>query len=248
MALIKVGSINSFAVTAKEAITKEKNFLSGIRTFADLSEVSRKIAPNSFDLITSANQRGIGIKSITLTEGFRGFLGNLFDATNKVYFVAWAWDLSGESVNLYPGSGVEANEVLIPLKVGKLREFIGSGINLFPKRKIKGGIAVRIQIWESDQDIRTFGKVMADTADAIQKSELNNLLSLISIATGVTGATITLIKDASIELAKVIGTILQSNGDDYVDFFEGYYPSDQQWAPSNDSYNGNSSVLVLNKY
>ena len=60
--------------------------------------------------------------------------------------------------------------------------------------------------------------------------------------------TITLIKDASIELAKVIGTILQSNGDDYVDFFEGYYPADQIWTAGNDSYNGYASVLTLNKY
>jgi hypothetical protein len=89
---------------------------------------------------------------------------------------------------------------------------------------------------------------MSDTADAIQKSALNNLISLVSTATGVTGATVTLIKDASIELAKVIGTILQSNGDDYVDFFEGYYPADQKWTAGNDSYNGNASILTLNKY
>jgi hypothetical protein len=139
MALIKVGSINSFAVTAKESVIEKKKFLGSIRTFADLSEVSRDIAPNSFDLITSSDQRGLAIKSITLTEGFEGFLLNLFaSTTNEVYFVAWAWDLSGEMINQYPGAKVEAKDVLIPLKVGKVREFIGSGINLFPKRVVKG--------------------------------------------------------------------------------------------------------------
>jgi hypothetical protein len=89
---------------------------------------------------------------------------------------------------------------------------------------------------------------MTETADAIKKSDLNNLLTLISMATGVTGVTINLIKEASIELAKVIGIILQSNGDDYVDFFEGYYASDTAWTIEDESYQGNSSVLTLSKY
>lgn len=248
MALINVGSINNFSVAAKESVKKEKNFLGGLKTFADLSEVSRSITLNSFDLIMSHDQRGLALKSITLTKGFEGFLSKLFNSTNEVYFVAWAWDLSGESINLYPGAGVDANDVLIPLKIGKLREFLGSGINLFPKRVVKGGIAVRIQLWESDQNIRTFGKAVSDTADAIQKSSLNNLLSLISVASGISGATITLIKDASIELAKTIGIILKANGNDYVDFFEGYYPAHQNWTTASESHTGNASVLVLDKY
>jgi hypothetical protein len=89
---------------------------------------------------------------------------------------------------------------------------------------------------------------MSDTADAIEKSKLNNLLSLISLSTGVSGATITLIKDAAIELAKVIGIILQANGNDYVDFYEGYYASDQIWTVGEETYQGNSSILKLNKY
>jgi hypothetical protein len=249
MALLKVGSINNFSVTAKASIKEEKRFLRGLTTFSDLSEVSRTVALNSFEFIASSDQRGLAIKSLKLTEGFEGYLSNLFkDGLNNVYFVAWAWDLSGEPIYQYPGTGVEAKDVLIPIKVGKLREFIGAGISLFPKRVVKGGMAVRIQIWESDQQIRTFGKAMSDTADAIQKSELNALLSLISTATGVSGATVALIKEASIELAKVIGTVLQANGEDYVDFFEGYYPADKNWVAGNESYEGNSSVLTLDKY
>lgn len=248
MALIKVGSINSFAVTAKKVVETEKSFLDGVKTFADLSEISRDIAPNSFELITSTDQRGIGIKSIKLTSEFESFLGKIFHPTHEVYFVAWAWDLSGKPVTLYPGLGVEAKDVLIPLKVGKVREFIGSGINLFPKRKITGGIAVRINLWESDQGVRTFGEAMSDTAEEIQKSKLNNLISLIQLGTGIGGVSIAMIKEASIELAKIIGTILRCNGDDYVDFFEGYYPADGNWLQSNESYSGNSSELMITKY
>jgi hypothetical protein len=237
MALIKVGSINNFSVTAKKEAIKKNEYIENVKTFTELSQVSRSVKPNSFELITSTDQKGFG-----------GFLNNLFGSTNNIYFIAWAWDLSGEPVNLYPGENVEAETVLIPMKAGNLREFIGDGIPLFPKREVKGGIAVRIQVWESDKEIRHFGKAMSDTAEAIKKSKLNNLLSLISIGTGVSGVTITLVKDAAIELGEIIGTILQSNGDDYVDFFEGYYASDQQWDKKEEKYQGNSSQLTLEKY
>jgi len=64
----------------------------------------------------------------------------------------------------------------------------------------------------------------------------------------VTGATITLVKDAALELAGVIGKILQANVNDYVDLFEGYYAADQPWTAGKQSYEGNASVLILNRY
>ncbi len=248
MALIKVGTLNNFAVTANETAKKQLPCLKGITTFSALNELSRAVSPGSFDLITSKNKRGIGLKSLTLTKGFEGFLQKFLHRTNDIYFIAWVWDLSGQPVCQYPGAGANVQDVIIPVSVGNVREFIGQGINLFPKRNITGGIAIRIQLWESDRKERNFGKVLSDTADAIQKSELNNLLSAVSLLTGVPGATITLIKEASVELAKVIGTILQKNGDDYVDFFEGYYAADQKWVPGAETYQGNASVVTLNKY
>jgi hypothetical protein len=248
MALIKVGSINNFSVTAKKEAIHKNESIEKVTTFTELSQVSRSVKPNSFELITSTDKRGLGLKKIKLEKDFGGFLNNLFGSTNNIYFIAWAWDLSGEPVNLYPGEDVNAETVLIPIKAGNLREFIGDGIPLFPKREVKGGIAVRIQVWESDKEIRHFGKAMSDTAEAIKKSKLNNILSLIAAGTGVSGLTITLVKDAAIELAGIIGTILQTNGDDYVDFFEGYYASDQKWIKNEETYQGNSSQLTLEKY
>ena len=248
MTLIKVGSINDFAVKAKENVLKEKSFLKGINTFLSLNEVSRDIPPNSFELITSSDQRGIGLHSIELKEGFEGFLQNYLNSTNEIYFVAWSYDFSGQPVNFYPGVNANSEDVMFPMKVGTLKEFFGEGINLFPKRQVKGGIAIRIQIWESDAKVRNFGKAMIETADAIKKSGLNNLLSLISLGIGVPGATITMVEEAAIELAKVIGIILKTNGDDYVDFFEGYYASDKIWEIGEDAKSGNSSILTLNKY
>lgn len=247
MALIKSGSIDNFVVTAKKEKVKAFPFLESISTIYELKEISRGSLPESFDYVQSVQARGLALKSLTLTEGFNGFLGNVFSLKNNVYFIAWAWDLSGQPICQYPGEKFDVKNVLIPLKVGKLREFIGEGINLFPKRKTTGGIAIRIQLWESDDDIKKLGKVMKDTSDAIKNSTLSSLISLIAL-TGLSGATITLIKDAGIELAKVIGTILETNGDDYVDFFEGYYPSDGKWEPCCEIYKGNSSIIKLGKY
>jgi hypothetical protein len=247
MALIKFGSISDFSVTAKKEEVKKNENIKNVKNFNELSQISRSVNPDSFELITSIDKRGLYLKKLKLEKGFGGFLNNLFNSTHNIYFIAWAWDLSGEAVNLYPGKDVEAEAVLIPMKGRNLREFLGDGIVLFPKRKVKGGIAVRIQVWESDKEIRHFGKAVSDTANAIKNSKLNNLLSLISIGTGVSGVTISLVKDAAIELGGIIGTILQSNGDDYVDFFEGYFASDQEWTLKDEVYKGNSSQLTLEK-
>ena len=248
MALIKSGNLYDFSVSPKESILQHKSYFRNYKDFNMLKEVTRNIEPESFELITSQESRGLTLKSIFLTEGFEGMLGNLFHSTNEVYFIAWAWDLSGKPIVQYPGAGVKPENVLIRLKAGRLREFIGEGINLFPKRKVKGGLAIRIQLWESDQNVRNFGKTLEETATTIQNSQLSNLLSLISAASGVSGATITLIEQASIELAKLIGTVLQANGDDYVDFFEGYYASDDNWKKEEEEYEGNSSKITLMKY
>lgn len=247
MALIEVGTINNFSVAVKNK-KPELSMLESISTLSELKEVSGKVGEGAFELITAAEPRGVAIKSLKLQKGFEGFLSGIFDKTNEIYFIAWAWDLSGEPINHYPGADVKPEDVLITMKSGKLREFIGDGINLFPKRKVKGGIAIRIQIWESDDDVRKFGKAMSDTAAVIEKSELNKVLSLVSLATGVSGATITLVKEAALELTKAIGSILQKNSNDYVDFFEGYYASDQIWETGKDIYNGNASELTLKKY
>lgn len=260
MALISKGSINDFSVTAKsdsqlemldlkQKVRVEQLRQTGvsIRNVAELSQVTRIAPQDVFEFLTSPEERGLGLKSVELARGFDGFIRNLFRPDNEVYFIAWVWDLSGQPVYQYPGEGVDPESMIFKLKTGDVREFIGDGINLFPKRKVRGGIAVRIQIWESDADARSFGKVITEVADSIQKSELNSLLSLISLA-GAPLATVTLVKEAALELAKVIGTILKANSNDYVDLFEGYYAADQLWEPGFDNYTGNSAVLSLKKY
>ncbi|HHE32817.1 MAG TPA: hypothetical protein ENL07_09415 [Chlorobaculum parvum] len=247
MALIQTGAIDRFAVTAKKQAIESFTPLKGISTFSELSELSRTSTPKSFEYTQSPEPRGLALKNIKLTEGFNGFLGNVFSSKNNVYFVAWAWDLSGEPICQYPGADADPNSVIIPMRVGKVREFIGEGINLFPKRTITGGMAIRIQLWESDEETRKFGKAMTETAEAINNSSLSSLISAIALA-GPSAGALTLIKNATVKLGNDIGTILKSNGDDYVDFFEGYYPSDKVWTAEHEAHSGNSSVITLAKY
>lgn len=188
------------------------------------------------------------MKDLKLNKNFETFIGGIFDKTNEVYFLAWAYDLSGEPISFYPGEGFQAKDVIIPIKAGHIREFLGAGINLFAKRRIRGGISLRIQIFESDEKARTLGETLQQTSKKIQDSKLNNLLTAIGTVTNVPGATITLIKEAALELTNIIGIVLGANGDEYVDLFEGYYPADDSWTIGTETHSGLGAEITLNKY
>jgi hypothetical protein len=184
------------------------------------------------------------VNSIGLHRNFEGLLDNVFDGKMEVYFIGLAWDLSGEEPYLYPGKAIDVQSVRIPIKTNSNREFIGDGALLFPPRVVSSGLAVRIQVWESDEDVRKLGKTISSVSDAVSKSSLTQLLSLIALAGGPTTATLSLIKDASLELAGVIGTILQANSDDFVDFYEGFYSASDRWGGSK-KYEGFASDITL---
>ena len=217
------------------------------RPAAPLRDLGAGAGPADYKLTQSASKRGLALKNLRLTEGFEGFFRRLFDPTHAVYFVAWGWDFSGIPPFEYPGIGASPESVVIPLKVGKTREFLGAGIPLFPVRNVSGGLAVRIMLWESDKGDRDFGKKLADVSSAIKTSSLTSVLSAVSLASGVTGATVALAANAALELSSVVGTLLKANGDDYVDLYEGYYPAEQAWTPGDESHSGNSSEIVLSR-
>ncbi|HEX3047505.1 MAG TPA: hypothetical protein VHY08_22325 [Bacillota bacterium] len=209
------------------------------------SSTGASIIPLEFP--QSVTPRGLALKALKLSQGFEGFLQHLFNPTNKVFFLCLAWDLSGAPVVSYPGSAVPVESCIIPMKVGNVREFLGAGVLLFPARIITAGLAVRIQLWESDHDARRFGKTMEEVASAITNSKLSNLLSMISLATGAPGATIALVKNASLELMTLVGKILQANSDDYVDFYEGYFPANGAWSAGTEHYAGHASEIHLTR-
>lgn len=247
MALIQHGSFDNFSAAATAGARAARAAIGALRTFSMLREATRDVQPVPIEFEASDTPRGLALKSIRLTQGFEGFLQSLFNPTNEVYFVSWAWDFSDNPPVEYPGLGATPQSCIIPLKVGQGREFLGAGIVLFPARTVTAGLAVRIMLWESDQGARDFGKAMTEVANTVKTSELTNLLSLIAMATGVTGATITAAAAAAGELAKAIGAILQANSDDYVDFYEGYYPAADPWAAGDEAHRGYASEIALTR-
>jgi hypothetical protein len=247
MALITQGSFDDLTATFKEDVIKDKPALRGYRSFSILREATREVQPEEIVFEKSIDPRGIALKSIKLLKGFEGILGGIFNKKNEVFFTAMAWDLSGNPVVEYPGKEATAESCLIPLKVGDLREFLGAGIALFPARIITAGITLRIFLWESDAKARAFGKSMVELSNTIKTSKLNNLISALSLVTGATTTTVTLIKDAAVELMDFVGRILQANSNDYVDFYEGYFPVSQEWIEGTEHNKGYASEIELTR-
>lgn len=247
MAIITHGSFGDLTATFSVPAIKVRPALQNLRKFSVLREATRDVQAERIEFPQSPEARGLALKSILLREGFEGLLQNVFNKTNEVYFTALVWDLSGHPVIQYPESGATADSCIIPLKVGKLRELLGSGIALFPARTVTAGMAIRIQLWESDADIRNFGKTLKDIASTVKGSELNNLLTLIATATGSTVATLELIRKAAIELMAAVGAILKANSDDYVDFYEGYFPVSNNWTSGSETYQGHASEIQLTR-
>ena len=259
MAIIQHGSFGDIPVTFKEdAIAKMANAAS-LRRLDKVSLVQqaiRSIQPETLVIPESIDRRGLALKSITLKKDFEGFIEKLFkdfNNQNDIYFVAWVWDLSGEPPVLFPSpdsiGNFDPQKCIFPVKVSEERTFGGVGINLLGKRKIVGGINVRMQIWESDRRTSDFGKAMTAVANTVKNSQFS--LDLISLAVGfatggVTTAPINLIAKASADLASAVGGILQAQSDDYVDFFEGYYPIDYEWKPGQElTEEGHACKLVF---
>ena len=248
MPIITTGSLSDFSITPTAAAYESIAAADDVDTFGVLAEITRDAPANLFKFDVSAEHRGLAMASLRLDPGFQNFLARLFKKTSDIYFLAWCWDMSGEPATVYPGAAAAPTSVLIPMKAGSIREFIGAGALLFPARAVTAGLAVRVQIWESAQGTRDFGKTLSTVADAIQKSELNSLLTVIGTLTGVATATVALIEQAALELGKVIGNVLQASSDDYVDFYEGYFPAAAPWVHGNVSYSGTSSQITLNQF
>jgi len=109
------------------------------------------------------------------------------------------------------------------------------------------GIALRMQIWASKQGTRDFGKTMETVATTVQQRQLNAVLTVLSVATRLTTATIDLAFKASLELGELIGKVLQASSDDYVDYYEGYFPAREPWSPAQQTWSGHASQITLSR-
>ena len=248
MAIITTGSLLDFSVEPTNKAFESLDSADQVDNFAVLAEVAREVPADVFRFAASHEARGLAVARLRLDKGFQSFLARLLHKTSDVYFLAWCWDMRGMPASIYPGSAADASSALIPMRGGDVREFIGAGAVLFPPRPVMAGLAVRIQIWESAKGTRDFGQTLSTVADAIQKSKLNSVLTLIATATGVASATVALVEQAALELAKVVGSVLLASSDDYVDFYEGYFPAIAPWTEGEVAYSGRASEIVLNRF
>lgn len=253
MAIITTGSFADFSMSPADfsigSIPDHRPSPTAAREEEATASVEGHLLPaEQLKFAASAESRGLAVASLRLEKGFQNFLARLLRKTSDIYFLAWCWDMSGQPMTTYPGEGAAPASVLIPMVAGSVREFIGAGAVIFPARPVVAGLAVRMQIWESAHGVREFGAKMTTVADAVESSRLNSLLTTIAMATGVAAATVALIERAALELAAAVGGVLEAGSDEYVDFYEGYFPATGPWDHGRSTYRGVDSEMTLSRF
>jgi hypothetical protein len=245
VALITVGAVEDFSVAPGASLRHEVGEVRGISSARVLSNTFDSFPDVDFEYGVSKKPRGLGLQSLRLEKDAQVFLKRLFHKTTKLYLLAWAWDLSGAPLYMYPDSIVGAPGCVIPLKSNAVREFLGSGALLFPPRPVTSGLQLRIQIWESRAGVRAFGEAMSAVATAVDGSDLNKILTGLAMVGGPVPMTIAAVKEASVLLASIIGPILKSYGDEVLDFYEGNFPALKPWPRKPSSYRGLGTSIAL---
>jgi len=240
MAVIQHGTMDDFSISVGRQLE-----IKGEPSVLALGDAEAKSIHIS-DFSDSAERRGITLSALSMNEQFPGFIDRIFNLESKFYFLCWTWDM--KSIHLYPGEITTPDTCLIPLRPSNSeRRFIGDGVVLFPPRTVRGGIAVRVQIWESKQDVREFGALMQRIAALVSSSELNDVITgLGSAAAGGAIAGAMLAQRAAVKLTKAIGAELENSSDELVDYFEGYFSAKSVWQVGNQTYEGVGSSIELN--
>lgn len=249
MPLFKVGNFGqigvSFAPTAKVIRPEHKDTVGFSRTLSTdaLSELSFNVFPPKMSLATSPDKWSLFLKSLSLHKSFEGFIANLFNPINEIYFTSIAWDYSGAPPFVYPPKGAQGSDFLIPMRANDTRQFIGDGVALWPAQNVVGALNIVILVYECDKDVQKAGETLAGIHDTIGSSKLTGLIAAIStnpsLATGVAiGAAVN-------EIIGVVGNIMKRNGDDYVDLFEGSYGTELPQAARVEKYDHEASGIAL---
>jgi hypothetical protein len=249
VALITDGHVADFSLLPVADVPEAWDEIRDLGSYETLAGGTRDIHPGIFDFAVSRDRRGLGLRSLILKKEFQGLLSRTFKRTTKLYFVSWAWDLSGRAVAWYPGEQSDPdNAAILPIRTGEEWRFIGEGVSLFPARRVTGGLGIRLQLWESHRGGRNFGNTMTEVGAAIQDSNFSRLLETISIATGLGPVTLTGIEAAVQMLSEAIGAVLRGRDDQVVDYYEGNFPVSLPWPKTDLTYGHASSEIVLSRF
>jgi len=212
-------------------------------TAASVPDLAVHLEPPPLDLAQSDKKWAVYLRKIKLLRNFEGFIADFLKPTNQLYFISIAWDYSGQPPFVYPPQKINPASVLIKMKPGNTRDFMGDGVGLWVPRKVIGALNVILLIYENDENIRKTGELLVDIRDTVRSSQLASLIVAISVnpalATGVAiGAAVN-------ELMGVIGSIMKKNQDDYVDMFEGTWGTDKKQNPAILKYKNEGSQIEI---
>jgi len=251
MPIFKNGNFSQIGLSSKGDATaikvghkKAVNFPRRLSVDA-LPELSFNIEPPKLDLAKSEKKWGLRLNNLTLRKDFESWIYGVWGnkPTNDIYFTSIAWDYSGKAPIVYPPKGASASSFIIPIKAQTTRQFIGDGISLWPSQKVVGALNIVLLVYECDEDVRNVGTRLVTIHDTVQGSQLAALILAISanpaLATGVA------IGVAVNELLGVVGKIMKSDTDDYVDLFEGSYGTDKKQETRREKYDQDAAGIEI---
>jgi C1A family cysteine protease len=221
-------------------ITKGIDPLRAIPLRLGASGVESAFEDAPIDLVESPRAASLYLKSLELRDSFDFALFG--DAENELYACAIVWDLSGAPPLVFPPKNLEMKGTY-QTGAGDRIQFVGDGIQLWPKRRFKGGLFVRILILENDDDVRAIGERMSDVRGLVDQHGLTTALA--SLATGPTAGVLTAIATVASKLAGAIGDLLQKDGDDLVALFDGTYGAEAVSDSRTERYEQRGAAIEL---
>lgn len=120
MALITVGRVSDFSVVVTPSARTQYPALEAVESFLTLAKKAPSAPSTAFDFLVSPDRRGLALQCLQLRRGFAKHLPLVFRPTSDIYFLAWAWDMSG--LSYYPGEKADPGSCLIALKSGQLMD------------------------------------------------------------------------------------------------------------------------------
>jgi hypothetical protein len=173
--------------------------------------------------------RGLTIRRLTLNKNYDGRIAGLFGRESEIYFLASSIMFGEETPFVWPIAKDGGEHAVMELKKGETFEFdLGAGAPLAPERELKSGLAVSVWVMESDNNRVRAGEKMEAAADAVKNDgNIAKILGQAITNPGAFGAQQVL--GAVGELAKVVAAILKRDNDEFVSFFDAYFPMRGSW-------------------
>lgn len=251
MPIFKVGSFDNIGVRSAgggkvnviRKVHKQKVKFPAILSVSALPEISFNIEAPDTKFAQSKEKWGLNLKSITLNDSFEGFIANLFNPDNEIYFISTAWDYSGAAPAIWPPRGTDPSQFIFKMKKGTTRKFIGDGVNLWPAQRVTGALNLVLFVYEGDADDRKTGEQLESLHGAIEDSSFPSLLKAISMNPAL--ATAAAITGAVSSLLGMVGKVMKQNGDDFVELFEGSYGTDRAQKSRTENYSTESAGIEL---